>query len=68
MERIDKILAHHGYGTRKDVKKLLRTAYVTCNGTQIFDPATHIDPAADTIAIDGTPLTLRRDLYLMLHK
>ena len=68
MERIDKILAHHGYGTRKDVKKLLRTACVTCNGTQIFDPATHIDPAADTIAIDGTPLTLRRDLYLMLHK
>lgn len=68
MERIDKILAHHGYGTRKDVKKLLRTACVTHNGTQIFDPATRIDPAADTIAIDGTPLTLRRDLYLMLHK
>ncbi len=68
MERIDKILAHHGYGTRKDVKKLLRTACVTCNGTQVFDPATHIDPAADTIAIDGTILTLRRDLYLMMHK
>lgn len=68
MERIDKILAHHGYGTRKDVKKLLRTACVTHNGTQIFDPATRIDPAADTIAIDGTTLTLRRDLYLMLHK
>ena len=32
MERLDKVLAHQGYGTRNDVKKLLRRATVTING------------------------------------
>ncbi|MBQ6779900.1 MAG: rRNA pseudouridine synthase [Treponema sp.] len=68
MERIDKVLAHHGYGTRKDVKKLLRTACITLNGKQIFDPATHIDLGADTLAIDGEVLSLQHDLYLMMNK
>lgn len=68
MERIDKVLAHQGYGTRKDVKKLLRTACVTLNGKQIFDPATHIDLNADTLAIDGKIITLQHDIYLMMNK
>ena len=68
MERIDKVLAHHGYGTRKDVKKLLRTACVTLNGKQIFDPATHIDLVKDTLAIDGESISLQHDIYLMMNK
>jgi len=68
MERIDKVLAHQGYGTRKDVKKLLRTSCVTLNGKQIFDPATHIDLNADTLAIDGEKISLQHDLYLMMNK
>lgn len=68
MERIDKVLAHQGYGTRKDVKKLLRTSCVTLNGKQIFDPATHIDLNVDTLAIDGEKISLQHDLYLMMNK
>ncbi len=68
MERIDKVLAHHGYGTRKDVKKLLRSSCVTVNGRQIYDPAIHIDLSTDSLAIDGEILTLKHDLYLMLNK
>ena len=68
MERIDKVLAHQGYGTRKDVKKLLRTACVTLNGKQIFDPATHIDLGADTLSIDGKTIALQHDVYLMMNK
>lgn len=68
MERIDKVLSHHGYGTRKDVKKLLRTALVTLNGKQIFDPATHIDLATDALAIDGETIALKHDIYLMMNK
>ena len=68
MERIDKVLSHHGYGTRKDVKKLLRSACVTLNGRQIFDPSAHIDLSKDRLAIDGEEITLQHDIYLMMNK
>ena len=68
MERLDKVLSHQGYGTRKDVKKLLRTAEVAVNGKRVTDPASHIDILHDRLTVDGEPLTLQRDLYLMMNK
>ena len=35
--RIDKILSHEGFGTRKAVKKLLRVSEVTVNGKKVTD-------------------------------
>ena len=34
-ERIDKVLAKHGFGTRKEVKKLLHTGLVLVNDNVI---------------------------------
>ena len=68
MERLDKVLAHQGYGTRKDVKKLLRTSVVTINGERVTDPACHIDIAHDELSVDGKVLLLQRHLYLMMNK
>lgn len=67
-ERIDKILAHEGFGSRKDIKKLLRSAEVLLNGVQIFDPGTQINPDADTISIDGEEIDLHQHVYLMMNK
>ena len=33
--RIDKLLAHCGYGSRKDVKQLLKDGVVVSNGKKI---------------------------------
>ncbi|WP_406033116.1 S4 domain-containing protein, partial [Treponema saccharophilum] len=41
-ERIDKILSHHGFGSRKDVKKLMRGGFVVVNGKAAFDPGMQI--------------------------
>ena len=68
MERLDKVLAHQGYGTRKDVKKLLRQTVVTLNGVRVTDPSAHIDILHDALSVDGEPLRLQRDLYIMLNK
>ncbi len=38
------------------------------NGAVCKDPATAVDPNADTIAVGGNPLTFQEHLYLMLHK
>lgn len=67
-ERIDKILSHHGFGTRKDVKKMLRNETVTVNGSFVYDPGFQIDISKDTVAVDGEIVKLQHDLYIMLNK
>lgn len=67
-ERIDKILSHEGFGTRKDVKRLLRFSSVTVNGTQITAPDFHCDVDNDEICVDGKILSLQHNIYLMMNK
>lgn len=67
-QRIDKILSHEGFGSRKDIKKLLRQAEVLVNGKQIFDPGTQVNPEKDKITVDGQELNLHTNIYLMMNK
>ena len=67
-ERLDKILSHHGYGSRKDVKSLVRSGAVELNGKVCYDAETGIDTETDTICVDGEKLSLRRNAYIMLNK
>ena len=50
--RIDKLLAHSGFGTRKEVKELIRKGYVTVNGEIIKKDKAHVDPMRDEIRVD----------------
>ena len=67
-ERIDKILSHNGFGSRKDIKKLLRTCEVLVNGKRIYDPGCQFSKERDTITIDGEEIDLHDNLYLMMNK
>ncbi len=67
-ERLDKILAFLGVGTRKEVKKLCRAGAVTVNGEPVLDSSDKIDPDIDQIEVDGQPLKYRKYIYVMLHK
>lgn len=67
-ERIDKILSHHGFGSRKDVKKMLRDEIVSVNGKFIYDPGFQIDISCDEVIVDGEKIKLQHDLYVMLNK
>lgn len=66
--RIDKLLAHAGFGTRKEVKKLLKDQLVLVNGTIITDPKTHVDETTDRIVVDGEDLHYQQLVYYMLNK
>lgn len=68
MERLDKILSHAGFGTRRDVRRLLHTDEVLVNGTPVTDPSFHLDEKNDTITINGEPLLLEENVYLMMNK
>ena len=68
MERLDKILSHAGLGTRRDVKRILHSGAVSVNGEIIYTPDTHIDLERDEILVDGNPLSLEKNVYLMMNK
>lgn len=67
-ERIDKILSHQGFGSRKDVKKLLRASQVLLNGQRIYDAGFTIDPEKDVLTVDDEEIFLQANRYIMMNK
>lgn len=67
-ERIDKILSHEGFGSRKDIRKLLRNYEVLLNGKRVIDAGTLLDDQSDTLTIDGEEINLHKNTYLMMNK
>ena len=67
-ERLQKILAQAGYGSRRSCEELITEGRVLVNGK----PATlgqKADPAIDTITLDGNPIAARETLkYIAMYK
>lgn len=68
MERLDKILANLGYGSRKEVKALCRKGEVVVDGTPVKDSAEKVDPVNSTIEVKGEKINYRKFIYLMMNK
>lgn len=67
-QRLDKVLAHMGFGTRKELKKLVRSGVVTINGDVVTDSAQHIDPEEDVLQVWDAPVQYRKFVYVMMNK
>lgn len=68
MQRLDKILANLGYGSRKEVKSLIKKGQITVNGIKIKDSAIKVDPYVDDIKVGEEKLTYREFIYLIMNK
>lgn len=66
--RLDKILAHYGVGTRKEVKKYIRKGFVEVNDIVIKEDDFKSDPDKDVIKFDGEVINYQQYVYLMLNK
>ncbi len=66
--RLDKFLSECGYGTRTEVKKLIKHGRVQAEGLSSLRPETHIDENSAKVLVDGKPAIYRRFVYLMLNK
>jgi 16S rRNA pseudouridine516 synthase len=66
--RIDKMLANLGYGSRKEVKKLLKDGAVKVNGEILKDSKEHVDPNKDIVSIHGQEVIYKEFIYLMMNK
>lgn len=67
-ERIQKVLARLGYGSRRHCDELVESGRVTINGTTAV-PGSRIDVERDSITVDGHPIGVRPDfVYYLLNK
>lgn len=57
-----------GFGTRKQVRKLLRSGHVRKNGRPIRQHGTKINVTEDIVTVYGEVVTYQKYIYLMLNK
>ncbi len=66
--RLDKVLAHLGYGSRKEIKKMVKDRIIYVNGALVKDASQHVQPDIDIITVKGEPIDYKEFIYLMLNK
>jgi 23S rRNA pseudouridine2605 synthase len=66
-ERVQKLLAQAGHGSRRACEELINQGRVLVNGRRAL-LGQKADPARDTITLDGEPLARERLTYRILHK
>ena len=66
--RLDKLLSNMGYGSRKEVRQLLKKGAVRVNAETVKDAALHIDTEKDDVTILGEKVVYKEFIYLMMNK
>jgi 23S rRNA pseudouridine2605 synthase len=65
---LQKFLAEAGVASRRASEKIIVEGRVTVNGRTMAELGGKVDPLHDKIAVDGTPVRVKRKLYVALHK
>lgn len=66
--RLDKLLANMGYGSRKEVKQLLKQKAVRVDDVVVKDSSMHVDPAKQNVSVHGERVEYVEFIYLMMNK
>lgn len=66
--RIDKFLSETGFGSRTEIKKLIKSGAVTVLGREKIRPEDKIDPYCDKIFVFGKTVSYQKYVYIMMNK
>lgn len=67
-QRLDKLLSHMGYGTRSEIRKMVKDRSIQVNSTAVKDSGIQVDPNLDTIQINNKFVVYREHIYIMMNK
>jgi 23S rRNA pseudouridine2605 synthase len=69
MERLQKIIAHAGFASRREAESMIRAGRVTLNGKIVTELGTKADAERDHIKVDGKLITrAETHRYILLFK
>ncbi|MCH1625368.1 pseudouridine synthase [Ferdinandcohnia quinoae] len=66
--RIDKLLSNRGFGSRKEVKSLLKSGAVKIDGVAVKDSSKHVKLDTEIVTVNGEEIVYKEFIYLMLNK
>ncbi|MFX3633766.1 MAG: pseudouridine synthase [Candidatus Pristimantibacillus sp.] len=66
--RLDKLLSHTGYGTRSEIKKMVKQGRVTVDDKLVKDSGLLVDPDVNEVRFDEEIVSYREVIYLMMNK
>jgi len=67
-ERIQKVLATAGFGSRRECEQLLLAGRVEIDGHVVTELGTRVDAQRQEIRVDGARVTLPKKVYYMVNK
>ena len=69
LERLQKIIAHAGFASRREAETMIREGKVTVNGRVVTELGSKADPLRDHIKVDGKLITRAEPhRYILLYK
>ena len=68
MERLNKVLAHAGVGSRRHCEQLITAGRVTVNDEPVRDLGTRVDPVQQHVCVDGSPIQAEHSVYWLVNK
>ncbi|HEY0372170.1 MAG TPA: pseudouridine synthase [Thermoanaerobaculia bacterium] len=69
LERLQKIIAHAGFASRREAESMIREGRVTVNGRVVTELGSKADPASDHVKVDGKLITrAETHRYILLYK
>ncbi len=67
-ERLNKLLARAGLGSRREVEELIREGRVTIDDRVVRELGTRVDPDKHEVCVDGERIRLERLVYFLFYK
>jgi 23S rRNA pseudouridine2605 synthase len=68
MERLHKILAQAGLGSRRKCETLISSGHISVDGKRVTKMGQLVDPIKNKILCDGVPLKKQKKIYYLLNK
>lgn len=67
-QRLDKVLSNFGFGTRREIRQLVKDGAVKVGGVVAKDGGMHIEPSSEEIEVNGKILVYREFIYIIMNK